>query len=1810
MSHTFHQLTVSVPTKVVVETDGSAGTTELWLFGPGNWTSQLAHDASSGKNYSFSRIVTTLQPGTYYVKVGEYGQNAVIDNYTLSVFSVPVSDPRDPQEPDASSAQAVLVPADGSRRLHNFHQATDVDWVKFDVAERSQVVVQTDGSAGDTRLWLFAEGSNYAWSNSLKSDDDNGYGNFSRIATYLEPGRYYAATAEYGQDATIEAFTLSVTATPLRLLADAFEAAGDNTAGGATPVTLGTTTSAHSLHDVTDVDWFRFQVAIPSLVTLATSGPPVQDYESLRLQLFGPNSSTPSIYYSSGSGANCQIQWVLQPGTYFVSAQESSNDQILRQYFLNVSAAPLSDLQVLSGSLSTAGPVGLGETVGVQWSVQNLGPGDTDPARTGYAYWYDYVYLSLDNTYDSSDYYLGSWSHGSDRLDPGKQYVAYRSVTLPSDTKWAGRSAYLLVLADGDHDLEEARETNNGLAIPIQTNRSVTLQAPYDGRYVDAYQPVEFRWLALDAQPGAVVNLALDTDADPQNGVYRWLLQDQPVSGQRTVESAMLSLSPLAPRSEPYYVWVQVSDALGSQNSAPMAIFVADRAYVSERLTISPVGGSSYAVLGIEAADLGTTYHVRVRTNFRPDGGSGGDLHLVAGGTTYGLCVKTHTIADGSQVSAGELYAGAEFLRGTVVKSVPTFINRYTARITGKSTVQVLATSDEDWDYEILATFQADAFPLGPEGFSVGWAMYCGNDTDEVEVPEEKPDLMLSDLAFQNADGSAQFRYAIANKALTSPSTVAVYWAVGPTAADIRGGPISSTATALAIGSYGPLPVPAALLRNRPSGCTHLIAMINPEGSVDETDSDNDTNNLRAVAVSLEARLLRLEATDDIPILDETSGRAFSDVVWQEGAAGSTLPLADGISGPGLPGVTITATFDCNLDPRTDPLEELWVRWSVFDSHSRPLAGNTERIVLTPVAGSSRLWKGSFSIVPPAVVGQYLVTQNFHYRSPSSLQQGASINVLQSNLYRTFNVPQDRWPGGTAFPEKAFWLATSFTDGETDKVAALESLTQHIHALGWTYTTDYTHHSELETEDFTQYALKLLYGGKKLASCQHYAAAWAHLAKVLGIEHIKGNELLTARTVGASAFITKQGLVSSNKQKGNTAPGTIPLTQPDPVRCDRWTWGKHVLGTYYASGWFGLWGTTHYFDPTYGTSSTDKYANVETDIMSVGLAGNHYLSVDGTFELWTSPSWAAGGPNAYPHKHYIYEQTVRSPSVSESSAAGPAGVFGRYYSAYGVDADGDGQFDALAVDVDVQDGVGDFEVLGTVAQGEAIVASTSRRWDPQLVAYPVTLTQNAVTVAHLLFSGEQILSSGRDGVYRVDLQLVNENGLVDALQFETPAMNHADFGEIDARVTSFSDRGADSDHDGVFDQLVADIGVTLTGYERYRVEATLADAYGTVLDTASADVSGAGRHDLQLAFDGRRISAAGGNGPYAVRIEVYDDSGSALAVEDFNTQSYTTNQFESPPAHVQYLSGERAQDTNGNGLLDVLTIDAHVVVAETGSYVVQAQLCDSQGQVANTIVTSVSLAGGSQTIPLQFDGRTIGVNDYRGPFRVSYFGLQQQLAGGAGAGLLSGTHNVYTTAAYRSSQFEGSTPRPWQNEMLLCDVTGGGRVTPLDVLALINYLNTHGTGALPSAPIAPNAPPPYVDVDGDGNGSPADVLLVINYLDSQITAAAEGEATTGVPPSPELGGLSPGDNARWWVSPVPLSNSWDASQPGTAGSQPATPLVLAGRDPEVTSRDQADWLSAPPAQRPAFCPIWEEFDSGQVIWDILPQDVLEGLAGG
>lgn len=117
----------------------------------------------------------------------------------------------DAYESDNTYLKAKTIRTDGTAQVHSIHTASDVDWVKFTLSKASNVTIQTDGSSGDTQMWLYASNGTL-----VQFDDDSGNGLFSRIdrsgSNALGAGTYYVAVDEYGQNSTIARYTLSVKA--------------------------------------------------------------------------------------------------------------------------------------------------------------------------------------------------------------------------------------------------------------------------------------------------------------------------------------------------------------------------------------------------------------------------------------------------------------------------------------------------------------------------------------------------------------------------------------------------------------------------------------------------------------------------------------------------------------------------------------------------------------------------------------------------------------------------------------------------------------------------------------------------------------------------------------------------------------------------------------------------------------------------------------------------------------------------------------------------------------------------------------------------------------------------------------------------------------------------------------------------------------------------------------------------------------------------------------------------------------------------------------------------------------------------------------------------------------------------------------------------------------------------------------------------------------------------------------------------------------------------------------------------------------
>ena len=174
----------------------------------------------------------------------------------------------------------------------------------------------------------------------------------------------------------------------------------------------------------------------------------------------------------------------------------------------------------------------------------------------------------------------------------------------------------------------------------------------------------------------------------------------------------------------------------------------------------------------------------------------------------------------------------------------------------------------------------------------------------------------------------------------------------------------------------------------------------------------------------------------------------------------------------------------------------------------------------------------------------------------------------------------------------------------------------------------------------------------------------------------------------------------------------------------------------------------------------------------------------------------------------------------------------------------------------------------------------------------------------------------------------------------------------------------------------------------------------------------------------------------------------------------------------------------------------------------------------------------------------------------------------------------------------GRAPAPaYQNPSQQWDVNADGFISPIDVLILVNLLNSRGS-SIPVAGLP--GPPDYVDVNGDNFVTPLDVLAVVDKINS-MSGSGEGEQIVGINTAPridsmvvEVGrGLGSSTQMPAWaammgtrnsnaakLAAMPLAsmfanNSWDDDFDDLAGLWESQPKSAGDLNDKNSSIDQA-----------------------------------------
>jgi hypothetical protein len=358
------------------------------------------------------------------------------------------------------------------------------------------------------------------------------------------------------------------------------------------------------------------------------------------------------------------------------------------------------------------------------------------------------------------------------------------------------------------------------------------------------------------------------------------------------------------------------------------------------------------------------------------------------------------------------------------------------------------------------------------------------------------------------------------------------------------------------------------------------------------------------------------------------------------------------------------------------------------------------------------------------------------------------------------------------------------------------------------------------------------------------------------------------------------------------------------------------------------------------------------------------------------------------------------------------GAFDPPYSDYGMDTQGDSDFDHLVLNVSVDiTEAGVFNVYGGLYDSGFSTLITEEN---SLLNLPL-----GNSVVPLMFSGADIYNSGLDGQYGIWLTLYDDKWLeLGSDSAQTSDYNHTDFQHLLAEFSPpHYDLGVDTNEDLYHDHLLAKINITVGIPGTYKVEADLFDSSQStwITDGAHQSYYTEGNHTIDLPLLGCRMRKAGIDGPYKLQLKLRKD-GSHLVSEDVHdTATYAHSDFDGFSAYFTGASSD-VVNLDGDLLNDYLRISVDVEVNQSGVYRVEADLFDATfhlNYIAST-ANSTYLIEGTEMVDLYFIGHRIydAMSDDK-------FVADLVILDSAGISLVTYSH---TTAEYSHIEFEHDIP--------------------------------------------------------------------------------------------------------------------------------------------------------------------------------------------
>lgn len=258
----------------------------------------------------------SVSPGRYYIKFVRSDQ---MGSFSYTITSRFTMSPDRYEYNDDQKLARPLPPGNRVSVTGNFNKPNDMDWFSYYVRDygKLNITLSVDNLRADPVLYV-AKGNQYV----DKADDGTRMNPTERSSLDVSPGKYFMRVNDFNGNAIAGTYKLDVDYTPERK--DYNES--NNTYRTATKLGSGTLMTG-TFPARTDMDWFQFQLASDSYVTIQAPYVPVKS--GVQLALYNGKDFNYALYYENEvaqlAASHRQILGIkLSKGTYYIRLSSSA----------------------------------------------------------------------------------------------------------------------------------------------------------------------------------------------------------------------------------------------------------------------------------------------------------------------------------------------------------------------------------------------------------------------------------------------------------------------------------------------------------------------------------------------------------------------------------------------------------------------------------------------------------------------------------------------------------------------------------------------------------------------------------------------------------------------------------------------------------------------------------------------------------------------------------------------------------------------------------------------------------------------------------------------------------------------------------------------------------------------------------------------------------------------------------------------------------------------------------------------------------------------------------------------------------------------------------------------------------------------------------------------------------------------------------------------------------------------------------------------------------------------------------------------